>query len=205
MSALEARGRRDLASLDLIRQFRILRQRGYSAVRATEKSKKCSKSYRFRVFYLLEHGNPRLVEEVEQGRIPLTAAIHIARSKSPDLQKILTDGYKSRTVSSRQIIAIQQIIDQYECEKPTPSILGAPQRSSRTTAASLVRHFHSETYKQKLVLEKAKLAQSRLLIIVDALRRLIAEESFLALLRAEGILTMPGWLAERINGQANDA
>jgi ParB family transcriptional regulator, chromosome partitioning protein len=191
--------------LELFRQFRALRLRGYSAVRAVNESNQFSKSYRFRVFYLLEHGDPCLVVEVERGTIPLTAATHIARATLPELQRILTDGYISGTVSQRQIIAIQQIIDRHERAKPVLSPLGAPQKASRTTVASMMHHFESETFAQKLVLEKARLAQSHLQAIVGALRRLIAEEPFVALLRTEGILTMPNWLAERIDSPASDA
>ena len=184
----------------------MLKDRGYSAVQAVEKSNYCSKSYRFRIFYLLEHGDPRLIEEVEQGRIPLTAAIHIARANNSDLQKIFADGYKAGTVSGTQINTIRQIIDQYESEKPTPSMQSATLKRSRTVAAdALIRHFRNETGKQKLVVEKAKLARSRLVFIVGALKQLFSEDPFVALLGTEGIRTMPTWLAERINDRANDA
>ena len=153
---LPDRTRRNHASLGLIREFRVLKDRGYSAVQAVGTSNYCSRSYRFRIFYLLEHGDPRLIEEVEQGRIPLTAAVHIARANNCGLQKIFIDGYKVGTVSGTQINAIRQIIDQYESEKPTPSMQSAALKRSRTVAAdAVIRHFRNETGKQKLVVEKA--------------------------------------------------
>jgi ParB family chromosome partitioning protein len=48
------------------------------------------------------------------------------------------------------------------------------------------------------LIKKATLAQSRLLFIVNALRRLVADEHFTTLLRAEAIQSMPLPLAERI-------
>jgi ParB family chromosome partitioning protein len=196
------------ASLDLVREFRVLRDRGYSAVQAADKSNYCSKSYRFRIFNLLEHGDPRLIEDVEQGRIPLTVATHIARVANLDLQIIFADGYKAGTVSGTQINTMRQIIDQHESEKLTPSIhsASATLKRSRTVAAdALIRHFRNETDKQRLVVKKAKLARSRLVFIVGALKKLFYEDPFVALMGAEGIRTMPTWLVERINDQANDA
>jgi ParB family chromosome partitioning protein len=201
-----ARTRRIHASLDLIREFRELKDGGCSAVQAVEKSNYCSKSYRFRIFYLLEHGDPRLIEEVDQGRIPLTVATHIARVANLDLQIIFADGYKAGTVSGTQINTMRQIIDQHESEKLTPSIHGPSLKHSRTAAAdALIRHFRSETDRQKLVVKKARLARSRIVFIVGALKKLFCEGPFVALLSAEGTRTMPTWLAERINEHATDA
>jgi ParB family chromosome partitioning protein len=56
-----------------------------------------------------------------------------------------------------------------------------------------------------LVVKKARLARSRIVFIVGALKKLFCEGPFVALLSAEGARTMPTWLAERINDQATDA
>ena len=52
--------------------------------------------------------------------------------------------------------------------------------------------------KGKLLVKKATVSQSRLLFVVNALRRLFADEHFVTLLRAEALLTLPRPLAERI-------
>jgi ParB family chromosome partitioning protein len=62
----------------------------------------------------------------------------------------------------------------------------------------LVRTYREETERQKLLVKKATLTQSRLLFVVNALRRLLADEHFVTLLRAEAMQTMPRLLAERI-------
>jgi ParB family chromosome partitioning protein len=46
--------------------------------------------------------------------------------------------------------------------------------------------------------KKATVTQSRLLFVVNALRRLLEDDHFLTLLRAEGLLTVPRPIAERI-------
>jgi ParB family transcriptional regulator, chromosome partitioning protein len=78
--------------------------------------------------------------------------------------------------------------------------LAAPNRSAgrKLTASALVRAYRKETERQKLLVKKATLAQSRLLFVVNALKRLLADEHFVTLLRAEAIHTMPRPLAERL-------
>lgn len=55
--------------------------------------------------------------------------------------------------------------------------------------------------KQRLLARKADFAQVRLLFIVEAMKDLLADESFTTLLRAEGLATMPQALAARIAGE----
>lgn len=200
------RDRRTHASLNLIKEIRALKARGYSAIQAVNGSKYCSKAYRFRIFYLLEHGDPRLIADVEQGRIPVTVATHIARARNLDLQRIFADGYNAGTVSGAQILTIRRIIDQYEAETQAPSIECSGIKLSRTVAAdAVIRHFRRETDKQKQLFKKAKLVRSHLGFIVGALRQLFLERPFVALLRAEGIQTMPVWLSDRTKDQTHDA
>jgi ParB family chromosome partitioning protein len=62
----------------------------------------------------------------------------------------------------------------------------------------LVRAYRKETDRQQLLVKKASMSQSRLLFVVNGLRRLLADEQFVTLLRAEGLLTLPRPLAERV-------
>jgi ParB family chromosome partitioning protein len=66
------------------------------------------------------------------------------------------------------------------------------------TAEALVRAYRKETDRQRALVKKASLAQSRLLFVVNALRRLLEDEHFVTLLRAEAMQTLPRPLAERI-------
>ncbi len=69
----------------------------------------------------------------------------------------------------------------------------------RATADSLVRAYLRETERQKALVKKASLAQSRLVFLVNAMRKLLADEHFSTLLRAEGLNSMPKVLAERLD------
>lgn len=75
----------------------------------------------------------------------------------------------------------------------------SPANRKRVSAESLVRAYRKETQRQKLLVKRAMLSQTRLLFVVNAIRRLLTDENFVTLLRAEGLLTLPRPLAERLN------
>jgi hypothetical protein len=62
--------------------------------------------------------------------------------------------------------------------------------AGKVTAAALIRSYETEAQRQKLLVKKADLAQTRLSFIVNGLRRLYADEEFLTLLRAEAMHTL---------------
>ena len=76
----------------------------------------------------------------------------------------------------------------------------AQDRRRRVTADALVRAYRKETERQRILVKKASIAQGRLLFVVNALRRLFADEHFVTLLRAERLVTVPTPIAERLNG-----
>jgi ParB family chromosome partitioning protein len=66
------------------------------------------------------------------------------------------------------------------------------------TTSSLVRTYQHEVERQKLMVRKAEFAQQRLMFVVGALRQMFADENFINLSRAEGLATLPRYLAERV-------
>jgi len=67
-------------------------------------------------------------------------------------------------------------------------------RSSKqpaTSADSLVNAYRRESQKQRLMVKKARVCEAKLMFMVTALRRLLADEHFVTLLRAEELATMP--------------
>jgi len=73
-----------------------------------------------------------------------------------------------------------------------------PGRGGRLTADSLIRAFRQEADRQRLLVKKAELTRNRLLLIASALQTLLADEHFVTLLRAEGLDSMPRYLADRV-------
>jgi ParB family chromosome partitioning protein len=82
-------------------------------------------------------------------------------------------------------------------KSPARTGRGVP-NTGKLTAAALIQSYETEAQRQKLLVKKADLAQTRLTFIVNALRRLYADEEFLTLLRVEAVHTLPRPLAEQL-------
>jgi ParB family chromosome partitioning protein len=199
MSLVENLARRNHSSLELMHEIGALKGRGYSASEIATKTD-FSEEYIYAICYLLEHGEERLIAGIERGVIPATIAMEIARAKDGDVQKALAEAYEKKTIPGNQIVAIRRIIEQRNVTGKTVHSFGrTPQKNRKQlTSDSLIRAYRRETDKQKLFVKKAFLAQSRLLFVVNALRRLLSDAHFVTLLRAESIHTLPRPLAERL-------
>ncbi len=198
MSLVENLARRHHSPLELMREIGALRKRGYSTTEIAAKTD-FSDEYVNAICYLLDHGEERLLAGIERGVIPTSVAMEIARAKDTDIQEALAEAYEKRALPGNQVLAIRRIIE-------LRGVLGkgmshgtrSPKPKKRVTADSLVRAYRKETDRQKLLVKRASVSQNRLLFVVNGLRRLFADEHFVTLLRAEGLLTLPRPLAERL-------
>jgi len=65
----------------------------------------------------------------------------------------------------------------------------------------LVRAYQQEVERQRLMIRKAEIAQSRLIFVIQALKTLLNDENFVTLLRAESLDTLPQSLAHLIEAR----
>jgi ParB family transcriptional regulator, chromosome partitioning protein len=152
---------------------------------------------------LLERGEEKLISAVERGVIPHSIATEIARAKEGEVQQALAQAYEERKIPGNQVLAIRQIIEQRNSSGKQLHARGRRAARPRTvTSENLIRAFQRETERQKLLVKRASLARSRLLFVANAMRRLLADEHFVALLRVEGLSTLPRPLAERVGPEA---
>jgi len=197
MSLVENLARRNHTSIELMSEIGALKQRGYSTAEIAAKTD-FSTEYIYAICYMLENGEERLLNGVERGIIPHSVAMEIAKAKEGDVQAALAEAYENKALPGKQLLAIRRIIEiRNTSGKGMRSGKGSGTRT-RATADLLVRALRKETDRQKVLLKKATLAQSRLLFIVNALRRLLTDDHFVTLLRAEAIQSMPLSLAERL-------
>lgn len=198
MSLVENMARRNQTPLELIREVGALRQRGYSNAEIAQKVG-FSPEYVWTINFLLEKGEERLLDAVERGVIPHTIAAEIARANDGDVQKALTEAYESGDLPGDQIVTIRRIVDERNLMgKGIKSIRQGGKSAQRPTAAGLIRAYQKEVERQKLLVRKARLTQDRLTFIVGAMSRLLAEEHFVTLLRAERLDSLPQPIAQRL-------
>ena len=120
------------------------------------------------------------------------------------MQRALTEAYEAGSLPGAQVLAIRRIVDQRNLiGKGIKSVRSGPKRSQPTTAAALVRAYQKEVERQRLLVKKATLTEGRLTFIVGAMGKLLADEHFVTLLRAEGLASLPHPVAQRL-GIAGD-
>lgn len=198
MSLVENIARRNHTPLELISEIGVLRDRGYNHGQIAEKVG-FSPEYVWAICLLIDQGEERLLNAVERGIVPHTIAIEIARAEDHEVQRALTEAYEQKTLPGAQVLAIRRIVDERNLiGKSLRSVRNGSRPVSKPTAAALVRSYQKEVERQKLLVRKATLAQSRLLFIVNALKKLLEDEHFVTLLRAEAMGTLPLPLAERL-------
>ena len=198
MSLSENIARRQGRTLELLAGIVQLKDKGYDRKTIAKKTG-LTPDYIYGILHLLEHGEERLLIAVEGGRIPLNAALSIAGagSSDKDVQTALQEAYENGTLRGGQLLQARKIIERRRTLGRSVSKTGTRKRSD-VTSASLVRTYQQEVERQKLMVRKAEFAQQRLMFVTEALRQLLSDENFVNLLRAEGLDTLPKYLADRV-------
>lgn len=192
MSLVENIARRPPSNKDLFREVQNLQRRGYDAGEiAVKLGRACD--YIAAILHLIKEGEAYLVEAVEAGRIPVTIAILIASSDDPGVQSALSEAYESGALRGARFKEAKHIIARYSARRRQR---GLPAPNRRLSGESLVKEYQSRTREQQALVRRAAQTRESLLLIKSAIRKLLAEEHFLTLLRAEGLQDLPEPLVE---------
>lgn len=198
MSLTENIARRQYRPLELLAGIEQLRDKGYDKKEIARKTG-LTTEYVQGILTLLKHGEERLLVAVEKGRIPLNAALTIVGAGDDDkaVQAALQDAYESGKLRGKQLLQARRVIERRQTLGRSMA-RGTPRNKADVTSSSLVRVYQKEVDRQKQMVKKAEIAQQRLLFVVGALRQLLADENFTTLLRAEGLDSLPKYLADRV-------
>jgi ParB family chromosome partitioning protein len=199
-SLVENCARRQHKAIDLLQDIGTLRGRGYNDHEIAAKIG-VSSDYVRMIGTLFEKGEERLVAAVEAGILPINMAIEIARSSDEDVQHALTQAYTEKKLRGKKLVAVRRIIEQRRRsgKQIHDSRFGRRDGARRPlTGESIIRVYRQEADRQKLLVKKAEVTQSRLLFIVEAIRELRDDENFANLLREESLDSMPAFLEQRI-------
>lgn len=202
MSLVENIARRLQRPIDVMKDVGALRERGDSEAEIARKIG-VTNSWVSMVVTLLERGEERLLSAVETGLIPITLAMEISRAETEEAQNLLLDAYESGKLRGKKLAAVRRLLDlrlRGRNQTFPASRLGRRNGSKRLTVNDLMQVYQREAEKQRLLVKKSDFAQTRLLFIVEAIKDLLSEDSFINLLRAEDLETMPRALARRIAG-----
>lgn len=203
MSLVENCARRQHRAIDLLQEVGSLRKRGYDDRQIARKIGVTSEWVNM-IAGLLERGEERLLSAVEAGLMPVSLAVEIARADDEGAQRALTQAYEQNKLRGKKLVAVRRLIEQRARRgkhvKTNP--LGRRDGKKLLSADAVIRIYRQEADRQRMLIKKAELTQSRLLFVVEALRVLRQDENFVNLLRAERLDTMPQYLHEQLAARA---
>lgn len=197
MSLIENMARKFPSPMDLIHEIERLATAGYSNVVIGQKLD-ISDGMVGGLIALKNAGEERLLDTALKGRIPLGVAIDIAKADSAEAQRELLKAYENKQLNQAAIRTVRRVIEQRRFLGKRLRNGRQGERSTRTTADGLVNAFRKETQRQKVMIKKAKLCEANLMFLVTGFKRLLDDENFINLLRAEDLGSMPKCLAEHM-------
>lgn len=199
-SLVENMARRNRNPMALLREIERLKELGYSNL-AISKKIGVSDGFIGQLLKLVKAGEERLVTAALNGAVPISVAIDIAKTESIEAQRELLKAYESKQLTFSSLRVVKRLIDQRRIFGKA-KVNSPRDGAQKPSADSFVNAYRRETERQRALVQKAAVAEERLLFIVTALKSLLADEDFTTLLRAEDLETMPEYLAERIKKSA---
>ena len=193
MSLVENLARRPPSTIDILREVKRLRAQHYKPMTIAGKLG-VNKSYIYGIINLLARGEEGLVASVEGGRLPIDTAIIIATGTDEDVQRALSEAYENGTLRGKKLRVVQQLITRRKAGKSTTEV------RRQLSGEDLVREYERHTQQQRSLVRRSALITQRLAVLTSSLRRLLADDHFVTLLRAEGLRTLPEHLAARAEG-----
>jgi ParB family chromosome partitioning protein len=150
-------------------------------------------------------GEERLLDAAINGKIPLSVAMDIAKTNGAETQRELLKAYESKQLNGVSIRVVKRLMDQRRFVGKQRGSQGTAPQQRLTSAESLVNAYRRESRRQKLMIKKAKLCDAKLVFIVTAFNKLLADENFVNLLRAESLSEMPKYLWDKLGTKHNEA
>jgi len=154
---------------------------------------------------LKKTGELRLLDAVLNGRIPITVAVEIARTEGIEMQRELLKACEKRKLTQHALRTIRRVMERRRLIGKQRGNGPRLAKQTQTSADSLVNVYRRESQKQKVMVKKARYCEERLMFVVGAFRRLMTDEHFVTLLRAEDLLTMPKDLWKRVADKPMEA
>lgn len=196
MSLVENLARRQHSAIDLLHGVESLRKRGYDDSEIATKTG-LTLEYVRSVLHLLTNGEHRLLRAAETGVIPVSVAVDIAAAKDDDVQAVLQQAYEKKFLRGKKLLAVRRLIEKrrtYGKGRRT----GSPTSTRIVSVERLLRTYRDDIDKKRQLVRKAETIRDRLIFVTEGLRKLLADDHFVTLLRAENLETLPRSLADRL-------
>lgn len=196
-SLVENCARRQHRALDLLQDIGGMRERGYSAADIAHKTG-LTTEYVHAVAHLLERGEQRLLRAVEGRQIPVSVAVDIAGADDLGVQRALQDAYEKGLLRGKKLLAVKRLVERRRQRGKGLTTQRENRPRERLSSAALVRAYQQDSDRQRELIRRARGTHDRLVLITEAIRRLVGDEKLLSLLEDEDLATIPANMAARL-------
>jgi len=195
-SLVENCARRHHNAIDLLQDIGAMKKRDMSVQDIARKTG-LSAEYTAGVIRLLEQGEQRLLQSVHSRNIPLSTAVEIASSDDAGIQQALQDAYEKGLLNGNKLKAAKRLVEK---RRSHGKKIDDPNRirSPKMTTAQLVKTYEEDVIRKKELINRSRRVQDKLLLLVEALRRLNSDKVYIGILEDEKLTTLPESVAERL-------
>lgn len=194
-SLVENMARKRPSAMEQFSEIKALKERGYTTQQI---SGKVDLDFEFTrgVVHLIEHGEAKLLNAVAAFRIPITLAVNISRLEEDEVQNAIADLYTQGKLNGKAVEYAIRLVQQRKIGGKRT--VGKTAKRRAVTAESFKEEFDREIARQQKAWQDLKLTESRLHSLEDVMRRLLQDDNFVTLLRAENLNQIPETLAKAI-------
>lgn len=194
MSLVENIARRQHRAVDLLHGVEQLHKNGYESREIATKTG-LGFEYVVDILNLLQRGEKRLIQAVETGTMPMSLAIKICDAPDED-QKLLQEAHQTNQLSGNRLLIAKRVLEQRRRRGKDLCDRASRMRTKPRTVNDVVAAYKKEVDRKFLLVRKAEFTAHRLTVVVEGLRRLLKQEHFVDLLRAEDLTSMPKCIAD---------
>lgn len=149
------------------------------------------------IIKLLDRGEERLLNAVENNKIPLNVALQIVETPDSEIQRVLQEAYEQGIIKGNKLNQIQKII---EVRKRSGKNFRSGSRTHKPLSpADLNKIYEQEINRKMLLIRKADKVESTLIFLTESFRNLLNNQNFINLLKAENLEKVPQFISEKVN------
>jgi ParB family transcriptional regulator, chromosome partitioning protein len=188
-SLVENLARSRPGTMDFARELKQLRDEGWDYSQIS-KVCCCSPEYVRQYIGLVEKGENRLIQGVEQHVFPISFAIMVAQSDNASIQNILMDAFDQGVVNCQNFARARRIISA-RLERVSQANGAAKKNGAGLTVNMLKKDISNLTKAKDSFVREAESKENRFLTLLTAINTLWQDEDFMKLITEQQVKDRP--------------
>jgi ParB family transcriptional regulator, chromosome partitioning protein len=186
-SLVENLARSRASTMEFARELKKLHDEGWDYDRIAQVA--CRKADYIRQYIrLVENGEERLIQGVEQAVFPISFAVLVAQTDEAGIQNVLMDAFDQGIVNCENFARARMIINARMDQRKRRE---GNRRASEYTVATLTSDIGDATQAKNSYVREAQAKEGRLFALLDGVGTLWKDSTLLELLRCEGLGQRP--------------